>query len=83
MLKLAGNPLQDFLERSVSFNLTSNQLDGLVNHARFVGREKGIDALIKKYDINVVIGPAESSITVFAAVAGTYMFPILSEGYGS
>jgi len=34
------------------------------------GREKGIDALFKKYDINIVIGPAESAMTAFAAAAG-------------
>lgn len=66
----------DFLEKSVTLNLTSDQLDGLVSHARTVGREKGIDTLFKKHDINVLIGPAESSMTVFAATAGTYILAV-------
>jgi amidase len=74
------NPRQDFLEKAAAANLTANQFQDLVSHARTIGREKGIDAVFKKYDINIVIGPAESSLTVFAATAG-YPIASLPVGY--
>lgn len=35
-----------------------------------IGKERGIDETFEKYDINVLIGPAESAMPSFAAAAG-------------
>lgn len=42
---------------------------------RDVGRTRGIDHTLKEYDIEVIIGPAESALTAFAAASGNYILP--------
>ena len=37
---------------------------------RNVGRTQGIDATLAKYNIDVIIGPAESGLTGLSAAAG-------------
>ena len=44
--------------------------DDLVEHARVTARDHGIDKVFEEYDINVLLGPAESTITHFASAAG-------------
>ncbi|KAM0801933.1 amidase signature domain-containing protein [Usnea florida] len=74
------NPRQDFLERAASINMTSKEYDHLVEHARNVARGSGIDEVFREYDINIILGPAESAITQFAAAAG-YPIATLPLGY--
>lgn len=45
-----------------------------------IGKERGIDETFEKYDINVLIGPAESAMPSFAAAAG-YPIATLPLGY--
>lgn len=37
---------------------------------RDVGRSRGIDHTLEEYNIDVIIGPAESALTAFAAASG-------------
>lgn len=34
------------------------------------GRDKGIDYILKEYDVDVIIGPADSELTQFSAASG-------------
>ena len=77
---LIGNPRQDLLEHASSLEDDPNRYRLLLEHARSVGKDRGLDETFKKYDINVLIGPAESSITQFAAAAG-YPIATLPLGY--
>lgn len=67
---MAGNPRQDLLERASSLENDPEKSRLLLEHARLIGRERGVDETFKRYDINVLIGPAESAMSTFAAAAG-------------
>lgn len=54
--------------------MTSKEYDHLVEHARYIARDSGIDQIFKDYDINIVLGPAESAMTQFASAAGACPF---------
>ena len=54
--------------------MTSDEYYRLVEHARYIARDSGIDKTFKEFDINVVIGPAESAMTQFASAAGAWHF---------
>ncbi|CAD6586563.1 MAG: hypothetical protein ASARMPRED_002760 [Alectoria sarmentosa] len=69
------NPRQDLLESASSLQIDPQRYRLLLGHARLIGRDRGIDETFKKYDINVLVGPAESPLTVFAAATG---YPIAS-----
>jgi len=40
---------------------------------REIGRERGIDATLKKYDIDVILAPADSPATKFPSAAGNFV----------
>ena len=75
-----GNPRQDLLEYASSLEDDPDRYRLLLEHAQSVGKDRGLDETFKKYDINVLIGPAESSIIKFAAAAG-YPIATLPLGY--
>lgn len=77
---LKENPRQDILERASSLEDDPDRYRVLLEHARSIGRDRGIDETFKKYDINVLVGPAEGSLTKFAAAAG-YPIATLPLGY--
>ena len=77
---LTGNPRQDLLENASSLEDDPDTYRVSLEHARFVGKDRGIDKTFKQYDINVLVGPAESSIIQFAAAAG-YPIATLPLGY--
>ena len=67
---VAGNPRQNLLELASSLEKNPEKSRLLLEHARLIGRERGIDETFKRYNINVLIGPAESAMSTFAAAAG-------------
>jgi hypothetical protein len=46
----------------------------LLAETRSVGREQGIDKTLKDFDIDVIIGPADSSVNLIIAAAGKPLF---------
>lgn len=42
----------------------------LVAEMRSTGREQGIDKTLKEFDVDVIIGPADSSVNLIIAAAG-------------
>ena len=52
--------------------LTADDYERLIKHARHVARDTGIDETFRKYNINVIVGPIESSLSLFAAAAGQF-----------
>ena len=63
-------PRQDKLEEALNSKTSASALAAALNHARDVGRTRGIDRIMKEYDIDVIIGPAESSMTDIASASG-------------
>lgn len=68
-----GYSTQDKLEAALDAKFSRETLDANLQHARHVSRTEGIDKMLKEYDIDVIIGPAESAMTSFAAASGTYL----------
>lgn len=50
--------------------MTSKEYNNLVKHARYIARDSGVDHIFREFDINIVLGPAESAMTKFASAAG-------------
>ncbi|EPS29808.1 hypothetical protein PDE_04758 [Penicillium oxalicum 114-2] len=76
----AENPKQDLLEESVSMNLSEAEVEAAIQHVRDVGRTRGIDKIFKEFNVNVIVGPAESGLTGFASATG-YPIATLPLGY--
>ncbi|KAM0335643.1 hypothetical protein ACHAQA_000692 [Verticillium albo-atrum] len=72
-------PLQDRLEKALTHNYTGEDLKAALAHARKVGRDDGIDKILREYNIDVIIGPAESPMSSIAAASG---YPIASMPLG-
>lgn len=70
LLTCPGYPRQDKLEEALNSKIRASTLDAALNHAREIGRTRGIDRILKEYDIDVIIGPAESSMTDIASASG-------------
>lgn len=68
-------PKQDKLEKALASTLTTETLEAALHHAREVSRTRGIDKILKEYNLDVIIGPAESSMTDLASASG---YPIAS-----
>ncbi|KAF7720093.1 Uncharacterized protein PECH_001205 [Penicillium ucsense] len=74
------NPKQDLIEDAVKMNLSKNEVDSLIHHVRDVGRTRGIDKIFEEFNVNVIVGPAESGLTGFASATG-YPIATLPLGY--
>lgn len=68
----AGYPKQDKLEKAIATNLSTETLDITLYHAREISRTNGIDKILKDYNLDVIIGPAESSMTDLASASGSW-----------
>ncbi|KAJ9165614.1 Amidase family protein [Coniochaeta hoffmannii] len=68
-------PDQEFLTSSLDKALPGSTLEDLIAQLRRLGRDEGIDQVFRDYDINILVGPVESQISLFAAAAG---YPIAS-----
>ncbi|KAL9114672.1 MAG: hypothetical protein Q9227_001350 [Pyrenula ochraceoflavens] len=66
---------QDYLLRAADCSYTLEQSKRAIAHCRQVARDLGIDKTLRDNDIDVIIGPADSSLTVLVAAAG---YPIAS-----
>ena len=52
-------------------NLSEAEVEAAIQHVRDVGRTRGIDKIFKEFNVNVIVGPAESGLTGFASATGT------------
>ncbi|KAL8895141.1 MAG: hypothetical protein Q9207_008288 [Kuettlingeria erythrocarpa] len=72
-----GYPKQDKLEKALATNLSTETLDAALQHARRVSRTKGIDKILKDYNLDVIIRPAESSMTDLASASGEWKVKLI------
>ncbi|KAH6627864.1 amidase signature domain-containing protein [Chaetomium tenue] len=66
-----GNSNQEVLETCYNTNITEQQYHRCIAHVEEYGRELGLDAIMEKYNLNIIIGPLECDLGNFAASAGT------------
>ncbi|KAI4255482.1 MAG: hypothetical protein L6R42_006712 [Xanthoria sp. 1 TBL-2021] len=53
-------PKQDKLENALTTKLSTKPLNAALQYARQLSRTKGIDKILEDYNLDVIIGPAES-----------------------
>ncbi|KAL8782231.1 MAG: hypothetical protein Q9213_005561 [Squamulea squamosa] len=70
-----GYPKQDKLEQALASKLSAETLDATLRHAREVSRTNGIDKILRDYNLDVIIGPAESSMTDLASASVSWEHP--------
>lgn len=62
------NPGQESIEEAVAFPQSSDRRDKLLRHISEVG--KSFPETLDRYNINVIIGPADSWFTKYSAATG-------------
>lgn len=55
--------------------MNKDKYENLLAHARSISRDKGIDMTLMKYDIDVLIAPADSPFNLLVSAAGKFSSP--------
>lgn len=63
-------PGQALLEQVERNEVSAEMVDAALAHARKISREEGIDAVLKGFDLNLIIGPADGPMHVMACASG-------------
>lgn len=61
-------PSQESIEQAIAFDHSSDRRDRLLSHITEVG--KSLPETLGKYDIDVIVGPADSWFTKYSAATG-------------
>lgn len=69
---MLGHDNQARLTSSAELSLTPAEYAEYFTHMRQTARERGIDRILDDYNVDVIIGLADSGLTSFAAGAGTH-----------
>jgi amidase len=69
---------QGRVDDAASLEITPAQYDAHLANVRSLGQAKGIDKILAEYELDVLIGPADSQFTKIAAAAGKYLCLALS-----
>ena len=74
-------PNQDMLIAAAEINMPRDHHDKLLAHARLIGGEEGIDAALKRWDIDVILAPGDSAYNLLVSAAGTSSRVNAAEGH--
>lgn len=61
---------QEQLIIAANVTMADDEHDRLLNHARTISRELGIDKTLKEYGVDVIIAPADSAFNLLVSSAG-------------
>ncbi|KAI1773051.1 putative glutamyl-tRNA amidotransferase subunit A [Hypoxylon cercidicola] len=61
---------QDFFIQTEKQHLAAEQYNKTLEHLRRTSRDNGIDYILKEFEVDVIIGPADSFMTSLAAASG-------------
>ncbi|KAG0648046.1 amidase [Hyphodiscus hymeniophilus] len=65
---------QGRVEDAASLKLSAEEYEAHLQNIHNIGRTKGIDKTLEKFELDVIIGPADSQLTKIAAAAGRINF---------
>ena len=66
----SGHDNQDMLKSSYELNISSEEYQANFDHMRHIGRDRGIDQILDKYGVDVLMGQIDSTMMSYAASAG-------------
>lgn len=64
------HPRQDNFIAAQNKNITTEEYGRNLSYLREMGREKGIDLALKRYGVDVILGPIDSTISSLATASG-------------
>ncbi|KAJ5948604.1 hypothetical protein N7454_001911 [Penicillium verhagenii] len=64
------HPRQDNFVKAENQNLSTEDYNRHLSYLRHMGREEGVDLALKKYDVDVILGPIDSGLASLATAAG-------------
>ena len=73
-------PTQDMLIKAAETNMPRDHHAKLLGHARLIGGKEGIDAALKRWDIDVILAPADAPYNLLVSAAG-YPSATMPMGY--
>lgn len=73
IIRHTGCSNQDQLIIAANIDVSKEECDKLLAHARHVSRVQGIDKTLKDYDLDIIICPADSEFNVIVSAAGKVM----------
>ncbi|MCP2937644.1 hypothetical protein NK983_33605, partial [Salmonella enterica subsp. enterica serovar Typhimurium] len=62
---------QQVLEDAIRLDLSRGQYDNHLKHMRRVARKQGLDKIFNDYEVDIIIGPCDSSLPSLASGSGT------------
>lgn len=65
------SPGQSFLESAVQQKLSPKQYEQALSEARDFGVTRGIDSAFDEYDVDIMVLPAWTYMSIYAAWSGT------------
>jgi amidase len=65
-----GHSNQQTLEAALDINVSAKEYESYFKHMRTVGRERGIDHILEKYDVDIILGPTDSFLSTLASASG-------------
>ncbi len=66
----SGHANQAILGDAAALNLSSTDYNAHLRHMRDVAFKKGVNRVLEQHDLDVIIRPADSGLSSFAAAAG-------------
>lgn len=67
---MEGHSNQHILEAALDVDVSAKEYESHFKHMRTVGRERGIDYILEKYSVDVILGPADSLLPTLASASG-------------
>jgi amidase len=64
------HPQQDRLTKAQDFHMKPEDYQTSLAYIRRMSKEEGIDKILAQYNIDVIIGPADSFLSTLASAAG-------------
>ncbi|KAF2686408.1 amidase signature enzyme [Lentithecium fluviatile CBS 122367] len=68
-------PNQDSLLRARDLELSKEEYGQHLEHLRSMARDEGVEKILKEYEVDIIMGPCDSPLPLFAACGG---YPVIS-----
>lgn len=67
---MEGHFNRQTLEAVLDIDVSAKEYESYFKYMRTVGRERGIDHILEKYDVDIILGPTDSFLLTLASASG-------------